>query len=549
MGQAQRDLSERDKAKFNELFFTAQNHKTQGDLEKAEGIFMELYKEAPENDAVCYELARIYAETEQSEDALFFAERAADLDTTNKWYTLLLASMYRQFNQPLKEIALFERLTNQHPNNPDYCFELANAYLNNEQPKKALKQLGRLEDLIGINEVISDQKKTIYLSEGDVEKAADEIRKLIKAFPNQIEYYGTLGQIYIVNGYPEEAFKVYQKMLQVDPADPRPHLDLANYYKEKEDFANSILHLKQAMSSPQLQVDQKIPVLLSLLDATAQDSTLKSQTYEILDLVIQSDENDPKVYAIYGDFLSRDKRDKEAISMYQKAVSLDGGSIYPVWEQLLLLEVQTSDYANLYKDAQKAQEAFPNRPLTYFFAGVGAAMLEMHQEAVDQLEMGMPYVLGNPRLKEQFYTQLAGSYHELEEHTQSDRYFDKALAINDKNATVLNNYAYFLSERDQQLEKALEMTKKSNLLSPDNPTFLDTYAWVLFKLNKYDEAIKTMEKIEALNGLNNSEVLEHYGDILAAAGQSAKAHQMYLKAKELGDPSVQIEQKLQNTLP
>ena len=287
LGMAQGDLNERELAKYNELYFAAEKFKTQGDLENAEEVFMELYKEAPDNDAVCFELARIFAELEKSEDALFFAERAAELDTTNKWYSLLLASMYRQFDKPEKEIAVFQRLANQEKTNPDYRYELAMAYLGNGQADKALHELEKLEELIGINEIISDQKKTIYLELGDIESATNEIKKLIKNYPSQIEYYGTLGQIYSVNGMPEEAFKVYQKMLEVDPTDPRPHLDLANYYKEKGDYANSILHLKEAMGSSQLEVDQKIPVLLSLLEVTDKDTSLKKEAYKILDIVLE----------------------------------------------------------------------------------------------------------------------------------------------------------------------------------------------------------------------------------------------------------------------
>lgn len=543
---AQDHLSAKERQAFNEAYFEAQALKTKGDYEKAGELFKELYKSSPSNAAVNFELAQYYTETDNRESAIFHAERAVELEPANQWYAYLLANIYGQFNRPGKQVEVYQNLLEHDESSNEYRLELAQAYLANNQPQKALEQFNKMEEQMGVNEFISEQKKTIYLDLGDLDAATREIRKLIEAYPNTMEYYGTLGQLYSVNGFEEEAFEVYQEMLEVDSTDPRPHLDLANYYRGQNNFKKSLHHLKYAMESDLLEMEKKIPVLLSLFNASANDSVLREESYAIMNTILKEEDEveDPRIFAMYGDFLSRDGRDLEAITYYKKALGKEGGQKFQIWEQVLLIEVQNEMYDSLAIDAPQAVEAFPNQPLPYFFAGLGFAQQEEYDEAVYYLEDGLNYVLGQPALKEQFYLQLADVHHRLKNHQQSDGYFEKALAINIQNATTLNNYAYYLAVRGENLDRALEMSEKSNRLSPDNPTFLDTWAWVHFKRQEYQKAEEKMEKVFSLQDKQSGEVREHYGDILNKLGKTEQALEQYEKALEGGYRSQSLLSKI-----
>lgn len=537
-------LSEKQLRKFNELFFIAEKEKNLGNLKEALEIYEQLYRMTAFNATVCYELGRLYAEEGEQENALFYAERAVELDPENKWFMIMLASIYREFRMPEKEVEVFSSLVRQIPDNPDYRYELAIAYLNAEEPEKAIEELNTLEELIGVNEVITDQKKQIYLEMGDLKGAAREIEKLIETFPREMDYYGTLGQMYQINGFEDKAFEIYQQMLEIAPNDPRPHLDLAEYYRQTDDMDKSIFHLKKAMSSPLLDIDKKVPVLLSLYTASEKDTTLRKEAFSMLVEVIRTNPSDPKAYAVYGDFLTREGRSDEALKAYKKAVTLEGGNKFEIWEQILLIEIQTEKYDSLVKYGPTAIELFPNQPLPYFFSGIGFNMVQNYDEAIYYLEEGLNYVIGNPRLKEQFFTQLADVYHKLELHTKSDDYFEKALALNGNNPTALNNYAYYLSVRGEKLDRALTMTEKSNRLMPGNATFMDTWAWVLYKRQEYDKALQKMEEVIKLGGDQFGEVMEHYGDILLKNNKKTEARDAYQKAKILGGTSEKIDQKI-----
>jgi len=517
-----------------------------GNPEEALEIYRELYKITAFNPTVCYELAQLYTRAGEESDALFFAERAVELEPENKWYQLLLANVYSEFGLPEKEIEVMQKLVRIDSLNPDYRFELALAYYQNQQYKKAIHQLNRLEEIIGINQTITQQKKNIYLEQGELHEAVKEMEKLIKAFPRNIDYYGTLAQIYAVNDMPAEAFEVYQQMLNISPDDPRPHLDLARYYREKDSVEKSLYHLEKAVSSPGLSIDKKVPILLSLFDASALDTNLQKKAYTMLETVMSQNPEDPKAYAIYGDFLSRDGRNLEALEAYKKAVQLEGGNRFQIWEQILLIQIQNEMYDSLAVDAPRAIELFPNQPLPYFFAGIAANANENYFDAIGYLEDGLNYLFGNPRLKEQFYSQLAEAYHRLQEYDKSDEYFEKALALNSKSPSTLNNYAYYLSVRGENLDKALKMTEESNRLQPDNPVFLDTWAWVLYQKQEYEAALNKMEKLLSLEEPQSGEVLEHYGDILFQNNQPDKAVEQWKKARQLGDTSPLIDQKIKS---
>lgn len=538
------ELSEKERYKFNELFFQAEKEKNLGNMDEALNLYDKLYKMAPTNATVAYEMARIYTAEGKQDEAVSYAERAVELEPENKWFLLLLGSVYRNFQMDNKEIEVFEKLVELDSTNPDYRYELAMAYYGNDQPEKAIAELNSLENLVGINEEISTQKKQLYLDQGNLEGAVKEVQALIDAYPKNVEYRGTLAQMYLVNGHEDKALQVYEDLMKIAPEDPRPHLDLAKLYRKRGEYAKSLHHLEIAMYSPDLDIDQKVPVLLSLFEASSADSLLQQSAYKMLDSVISQNPKDPKAYAIYGDFLSRDGRNKEALESYLKATHLEGGNRFQIWEQILLIEIQAQMYDSLLVHGPEALEMFPNQPLPYFFTGVAHNVKGEYNQAIGYLEDGLVYVFGNPRLKEQFYSQLAEAYHMLGEGKSSNEYFDKALALNNQNPTVLNNYAYYLSERGENLDKALEMTEKSNNLAPGNPTFIDTWAWVLYKRGEYEAALDKMEKLIQLGGAETGEVVEHYGDILYKNGRVDDAVAQWRLAKSLGNASEKIDEKI-----
>jgi len=527
---------------FNENFFAAQNFKLRGESEKAEALFGELYRIDSENATVCYELAQLAIARQDQNDALFYAEKAVEIDSQNSWYMLLCAAIYKQAQLTDKQLSIYKRLLSQDRESLNYRFELAQAYIDQEKIELALAHIDTIENTLGPIESLIELKKVAYLKANDVDGAAAAIQQLIDREPNNLDNYGALGQLYQINGRAEEALEIYHIMVDLDSNDPRPQLDLANYYRQINNKEASLHHLRKAMQSPRLDIERKVGVLLSLFDASLKDSTLAQEAYLMLNDVINSDAKDPRIFAMYGDYLSRDGRDAEAIGFYKKALKLE--QKYQLWEQILLIEIQNRLFDSLRQDAPLALAYYPNQALPYLLAGIAFNEAKNSSEALSYLESGLMYVVQNPNLKLEFYLQLAAAYHLANNHQQSDSYFDKALAINSENATALNNYAYYLAQREEKLEKALMLSEKSNRLSPSNSVFLDTWAWVLFKQENYPLALKKIEQALALNSNHDSEVLEHYAEILEANNRKEEALIQYKLALAKDPTNTSLQQKI-----
>jgi tetratricopeptide (TPR) repeat protein len=198
------------------------------------------------------------------------------------------------------------------------------------------------------------------------------------------------------------------------------------------------------------------------------------------------------------------------------------------------------------EQAEKALEVFPDQSSVYLFYGVALSQNERHEEAVKILKSGSKLVVDDDNSLFSFYSSLGDSYNELKNYVESDKYFDKALEIDPKEPFLLNNYSYYLSVRGVDLEKAEKMSKLSNELQPGQASFQDTYAWILYRIGKYEEAKLWLEKALKSGGDTSGTILEHYGDVLYQLGNTDEALQYWIKAKDIGDVSDLIDQKIKD---
>jgi tetratricopeptide (TPR) repeat protein len=196
-------------------------------------------------------------------------------------------------------------------------------------------------------------------------------------------------------------------------------------------------------------------------------------------------------------------------------------------------------------EAKRAIQLFPQQPLLYLFAGIADYQLESYSKAIESLEQGKRFVLQNNALLVQFYSNLGDAYHAQKDFVKSEENYDLALELNPDNSLVLNNYAYYLSLRNENLEKAEKMSARAVELDSLNSANLDTYAWVLYKRGKYAEAEIFVVKAIKNGGSTDGTLLEHYGDILFKLGRKDEAIQKWEIAKELGGYSELLDKKLE----
>lgn len=534
-----------DERKITELFFEANRQKMLGNFEDAADAFHECIKINPNHAAAYYELGGLLSVKDQLADALPFALRAYELDPKNPWYALFAADIHMGLNDYRSASRLYEQLTERFPENIDYQYELATTYLYLNDLEKAIAAYNRIEETLGVTEEISVQKEKIYLQLDRLDDAIAELENLIANYPGEQRFLGMLAEIYTANDMPEKAFDVYQRMMKNNPDDPVLHLNLAEYYRKQADYEKSFEELKVAFKSPALNIDNKIQVMMSYYNLTDGDDRLIDQAYELLDLLTTAHPNDAKAHAMKADFLLRDNRLKEARESFYETVNLDS-SRFMVWSSLINTSYELRDYTAMEEDSRTALELFPNQGVLYLLNGIAKNGLEKYNEAIDILNEGELFTRTDSYMNVQLLSILADAYNNLKQYEESDETFEKALRKDPNNPLILNNYSYFLSLRGENLDRAAEMSKKSNVLQPRQASYQDTYAWILYQKGEYEEALEWILKALKNGGERSGVIVEHYGDILFQLGEEQKALEQWNIALELGDHSDGLKAKIES---
>ncbi len=262
-----------------------------------------------------------------------------------------------------------------------------------------------------------------------------------------------------------------------------------------------------------------------------------------MDLICEVHPNETGGHALKTEYLIKKKRYSEAREEVKIILKNDKKN-YLIWEQLLQIDIEINDYTFLYQDSKQAVEYFPNYPNFFLYNGFACEKLKKYTEGIDMFEMGLDMTIGQPQLKFQFLSSIAELYYQNKNYKKSFKAFDQALVIAPNNEGILNNYSYYLALRGQDLDKAIKMSKKNVDMNPDNYTYLDTYAWVLYKSKLYNDALVYIKKAINNGGDKSAIIVEHYGDILYKLTKIHEAKNQWNKAEKLGKGSKPLEQKI-----
>ncbi|MEX2588627.1 MAG: tetratricopeptide repeat protein [Chitinophagales bacterium] len=540
----EQQLSKSDKVAVQSMYLDATKAKILEDFQEAVNKFEKVVRMDPGNSAAFYELALLFYKSKQYEEALKYINEAVKTDESkNKWYLILQGEINAQMGNNKAAAETYSKLLEHYPKEIDYYFELAFQQIKSEDYKAALKTYEALEDIIGFNENIALQKQRLYIKMDDLESAIVEINRLIDMDPENPEYYHALADLYRTNKMPEKEVEVYKKIMELDSDNPFALFNLAEIKRKEGDREAYMEYLKKAFRNEEVGEDTKIRVLFPYLTNPETDTLERKEAMELVEIAAEVHPQSAKVFALYGDFYYQDNKLDKAREKYTRALENDN-SVFEVWQQLFFILSDQQDYNELLERTDNALELFPNQAIIYFFNGMALNQQKKHQEAVDILEAGKDLVVNNKALKSQMLATLGDAYNSLEKYPKSDEAFEAALELDPENSYVMNNYSYYLSLRGENLERAKELSKKSNDLEPNTVSFQDTYGWILYKMKEFNEAEKWIKKAIDNGGEDNAVILEHYGDILYKLGKEEEALQYWKKAAMNGSESDLINKKI-----
>ncbi len=561
-GNAQRKNKKEKEIKSNEYiqqeaeyyFIEGEKQFILEDYAKAVTNFRSSIQLVPTNDVAYFKLAQIYNRTDQLDGAKLSILKALDLNSENPYYYLLAADIYTNANNLKEATKYYEELISKIPGEEHVFFQLGAIYLYLQDYENALSTYQRAEDYFGINEQSSIQKQKIYLKQNRINDAIAEGQKLIDAFPSNSKYKIMLAEVLSANGQDEQAIVLINELLQTSNDVPGARLLLADLYRKTKELDTFENEITKAFLNDKILINAKINAVMKYM-ALLPDVRLESLLPSLCDIIIEVHPNDFNGYLLQGDvystFLEKQLVDDDyleeyktkAIEGYARYIRFDA-SKFNVWQNLLNLELQQNKYDSVIVHSELALEVFPNQIWLYLVSGVAYSNNKQWDEAIFYFEEGLKRSANNNQMQELFYGYLGDAYYKLGNNEKSDNAYDKVLSINPNNEMVLNNYSYYLSLRGQKLDKANDMSLKLMRLNSENLAYLDTYAWVQYKLGNYNEAKRVLEKVIANNSAN-AENYDHYGDVLFKLGEKDAAKKQWLKARELDGNIEKINEKIE----
>ena len=514
----------------------------EGDSARAKAWFKKVLEIDSTHSPSLYELASLTA-LDQPEEALQYSLKANAIDTANTWYKMQLGRLLIATQRYDSALTLYDQLIRMNPNDPDNYRLKALLYDQLGQPEKALEMLETAENRFGIIELLASHKLQLLLNTQQFDRAMADARMLVGTFPYSEDNYVVLAELYAMMNMNNLAQENYDKALSINPNSMRALASLNDFYKRQNDNVRFLETASKLFRLKEFPLETKLKFYEELFQNPSFVRNNFIQMGELVRTLAITYPEDLRTLDLYARYLIAGGSIEQALQLYKSHVT-DSIPQKQIFNDIIGMEAYLKRADSVDKYTTIALERFPeDAELRLQKASVTAYMLEKPQEAIPLFEEALKYAKTDS-LRSVIYGAIGDNYHTLGDDRKCFKAYDKGMKLDTTNVSIYNNYSYFLSLRNERLDKALEWAQKAVRLDPNNPTFLDTYAWVLYQLGRYEEARIPMRQAISLDSDNNKELFVHYGDILYKLGDRYMASYYWKKALENGYDAQEIENRL-----
>ena len=525
-------LSPEESRKFDYFFLEAMRMKQKGDLDAAYELLQHCIEINPESGATLYELVKFYLYLGQEEKGEQALKKAVRSNESNFWYKQTLAQYYENKRDFPKAISVYEDMAEQFPDRLEPLLSLTDLYNSTKSYQNVVTTLNRIEELDGKSEQISMEKFRMYLLQGKNDEAFAEIESLAKEYPYDMRYQTILGDVYLNNNKPDEAYDTYRRILKEVPGYAPAILSLANYYQKTGQDSMYQAQLDTILLNDNVQSDTKMEIMRQAIIQTEQTTKDSTQIVSLFKRILKRPQQNADLSMLCAQYCVSKNMKADATLALKQVIKLDPENT-PARLQLIGYALQDEDPDKVIEVARPAIEYNPDVLEFYYYLGLAYYNKDKTDEAAATFEKGVKQVneKTDKKIVSDFYSMMGDIYHQKGKNAEAYAAYDSSLVYNPDNIGTMNNYAYFLSVERKSLDKAEEMSYRTVKAEPSNATFLDTYAWILFEKGKYTEARIYMEQALQNDPDPSRVLLEHAGDIYYMAGQKEKALEYWKKAE------------------
>lgn len=504
----------------------------QENYEKALDYFTAAYIKLPNHSGVNYALADTYFQMGDLVNASYYGKQATTLEPYNKWYHLKLAHIYRNAGKNEATLKELNSILEHNPKDLDVLYLLANTYADYGEYLKSNKVYNRILTITGASININLQKFKNFNQLGMNDSAIAELKEVRRIDPDNINTMHTLSQFYIEQDSLNRAKDVLKKAYDRNTRDPKTLVMLADVYitKSQWDSAGTLLGsvVKDSLVAPgdKMEIAQ---YLYSRFKQDQRNKSLQNVTRQVLESFLEANPDYGMIHTLAADFYLATGDDQKALQSLERTNELmpDNDA---AWKQRVQILFRNSNYEKVIEIGTKAEEHVPDDPFILFFVGNSYMIQGNNQEAAEWLRRASK-VPARKQFKSAILGSLGDALNAIDKWEQSVEAYEEAIELDPENGTALNNYAYYLSTRDEKLEKARKMAQKALDASPGNPSFLDTMGWIYYKLEEYEKAREYIQR-SLDTGSASATVLEHMGDVLEKLGKLEEAKSYWKRAYE-----------------
>ncbi len=478
--------------------------------------------------------------TRVPKNAIEYAERAYLADSTNRYYLEDYGRALVRGGEYNKAVKVFEKIVSR-STDPDHYRILALLLDSNRRTSEALAVLDTAEMRFGRIPLLGRLRQYCLLKTGQTLAAEADAHKAIEEAPYLAENHIALAEIYATTRRDSLALVSFQRAIAVDTLAVEPWLALAEYHQKRGEIGNYLTILERIFGSDQLPLRGKIEEWKSLTNDINTYRKFYSQYDALIKRLYIRHPESKDVAVLYAQHLIASGSIEQALTLCKQLIDYKSPAIED-FTRVIEIEnhLNRPDSVRHYTDLALA--LFPHNTDLLHMRGALALQREEYDDALVLYNKALEHA-DNDTLRSSLWGAIGDVEHRRNEMKRCYKAYDKALRYFKDNAMVLNNYAYFLSLDNRDLERALTMITRALALSENNSTYLDTMAWVLYRLGRYTEAKKYMQQALSLDRANSAELALHYGDILHALGEDFMAKTYWRKALERGADKEEIEKR------
>ncbi|MEL7833500.1 tetratricopeptide repeat protein [Fodinibius sp. Rm-B-1B1-1] len=514
------------------------------DFEKALTLLNKAYVKLPEHAGVNYALADAYLQVNDIKNAEYYSKQARNIAPQNKWYHLQLINIYQHTGNTQGVIQALNSALTHHSKDTDILYNLAQAYADQGDYEKSNKIYHKLLQIQGEMISIRLERLKNFNNLGQKDSSIVELEKIRDQNPGNLATLHLLSNYYLDLDKPDEARNVIDNALDINPKDPKSLLALADIQLNQSqwDSAQTTLGILADDSTLAAETKEQLAQFVyTKFNKNTGNDTITTIASTVLKKLINHSSTSGKVHSIAADFFLKTDQKEPALRALKYATDLNPAND-SAWQQYLQLLLEERQFEQVIQAGQKAIKEVPQDPVLLYFIGNAYLSTRQYDQAEAHLEEASTLPARKP-LKANIFGSLADTYANMEQWSSAFTYYQKAVDLDPQNPVIFNNYAYYLSRRGIQLDKAEQLARKALAFSPDNTSFLDTVGWIYFKQGNLQKAKNYIER--AINSGNpTAEVMEHMGDVLLKLGEPDEAKNWWQKALNKDSTRTHLREKL-----